>query len=224
MTIEIKQRLLPDGRPNKPSRAMTPKSITIHNTDNSAPGATAEAHSRFILNGSGGAQKSWHYTVDDREVYQHLRDNEQGWHAGDGNGPGNTTSIGIEVCMYQGMDEPKAWHLAAELIALLCKRHSIPVSHVVPHRHWSGKACPSRILPRWSEFIKLVEKELGTLEKPKQPDYAGHWAEASIRRVMDAGIMGGRGNGFAPNEPITRAEIAVVLDRLLKGAAKGAAE
>ncbi|MBG9793009.1 N-acetylmuramoyl-L-alanine amidase [Paenibacillus dendritiformis] len=216
MTIEIKQRLLPDGRPNKPSRPMKPQYITIHNTDNSAPGATAEAHSRYILNGSAGAQKSWHYTVDDREVYQHLRDDEQGWHDGDGNGPGNTTSIGIEVCMYQGMDEAKAWQRAAELIALLCKRHAIAVSRVVPHRHWSGKACPSRILPRWSEFIKLVEKELGTLETPKQQDYEGHWAEASIRRVMDAGIMNGRGNGFTPNEPITRAEVAVVLDRLLK--------
>ncbi|CAH8772217.1 N-acetylmuramoyl-L-alanine amidase [Paenibacillus dendritiformis] len=213
MTIEIKQRLLPDGRPNKPTRTMKPQYITIHNTDNSAPGATAEAHSRYILNGSAGAQKSWHYTVDDREVYQHLRDDEQGWHAGDGNGPGNTTSIGIEVCMYQGMDESKAWQRAAELIVLLTKRHGISVSRVVPHRHWSGKACPSRILPRWAEFIKLMEK-------PKQLDYAGHWAEASIRRVMDAGIMGGRNTGFAPNEPITRAEIAVVVDRLLKGAAE----
>lgn len=220
MTIEIKQRLLPDGRPNKPTRTMKPQYITIHNTDNSAPGATAEAHSRYILNGSAGAQKSWHYTVDDREIYQHLRDDEQGWHAGDGNGPGNTTSIGIEVCMYQGMDEPLAWQRAAELIASLCMRHGLAVSCVVPHRHWSGKACPSRILPRWTEFIKSIEKELITLEKPKQQDYVGHWAEASIRRVMDAGVMNGRGNGFAPNEPITRAEMAVIIDRLLKQADK----
>ncbi|BFH14492.1 hypothetical protein J6TS7_52540 [Paenibacillus dendritiformis] len=214
MTIEIKQRLLPDGRPNKPSRPMKPQYITIHNTDNLT--GTAESHSRYILNGSGGREASWHYTVDDREVYQHLRDDEQGWHAGDGNGPGNTTSIGIEVCMYQGMDEPKAWQRAAELVALLCKRHGIPISCVVPHRHWSGKACPSRILPRWSEFVKMIEKELGTLDKPKQQDYEGHWAETSIRRVMEAGIMNGRNTGFAPNEPITRAEIAVVADRLLK--------
>ncbi|WII38904.1 S-layer homology domain-containing protein [Paenibacillus thiaminolyticus] len=54
------------------------------------------------------------------------------------------------------------------------------------------------------------------MEKPSQQDYVGHWSEASIRRVMDAWIMNGRGNEFAPNEPITRAEIAVVVDRLLK--------
>ncbi|MGG3841285.1 S-layer homology domain-containing protein [Paenibacillus thiaminolyticus] len=34
--------------------------------------------------------------------------------------------------------------------------------------------------------------------------------------MIEAGIMNGRGNGFAPNEPITRAEIAVVVDRVLK--------
>ncbi|MCE5168473.1 S-layer homology domain-containing protein [Paenibacillus profundus] len=65
---------------------------------------------------------------------------------------------------------------------------------------------------------KLVQylKEVQAMEQPKQADYADHWAEASIRRVMDAGIMGGRNTGFAPNEPITRAEVAVVVDRVLK--------
>ncbi|WP_374018990.1 N-acetylmuramoyl-L-alanine amidase [Paenibacillus thiaminolyticus] len=75
---------------------------------------------------------------------------------------------------------------------------------------------------KWAPSVsygqKLVQylKEVQALEKPKQQDYEGHWAEASIRRVMDAGIMNGRNTGFAPNEPITRAEIAVVVDRLLK--------
>ncbi|BFH10625.1 N-acetylmuramoyl-L-alanine amidase [Paenibacillus melissococcoides] len=76
-----------------------------------------------------------------------------------------------------------------------------------------GKWAPSASYER--KLLDYLE-EVQALEKPKQPDYAGHWAEASIRRVMDAGIMNGRGNGFAPNEPITRAEMAVVADRLLK--------
>ncbi|MFL1677016.1 N-acetylmuramoyl-L-alanine amidase [Paenibacillus dendritiformis] len=225
MTIEIKQRLLPDGRPNKPSRPMTPQYITVHNTDNTAPGATAEAHSRYILNGSGGTQTSWHYTVDDHEIYQSLRDNEQGWHAGDGSGPGNASSIGIEVCMYQGMDEPLAWQRAAELIALLAKRHGIGLNAIVPHRHWSGKACPSRILPRWQEFMQLVEKAMKASDKPVPPDIIGHWAEASIRAVIEAGIMVGRDSGnFEPNQPITRAEVAVVAERLLRRIANNPGE
>ncbi|MCY9758464.1 N-acetylmuramoyl-L-alanine amidase [Paenibacillus alvei] len=167
--MEIKQRLLPDGRPNKPDKPMTPGWLTIHNTDNESAGATAEAHSRFILNGSGGAQKSWHYTVDDKEIYQHLRDNEQGWHAGDGSGPGNASSIGIEICMNAGLDEQAAWRNAAWLVAKLAKKYGIPLIKVVPHKHWTGKNCPSRILPHWSEFMNMVDREMISLDKPPQP-------------------------------------------------------
>lgn len=75
-----------------------------------------------------------------------------------------------------------------------------------------GKWAPSTLYGH-----KLVEylKEMRGMDKEKQQDYVGHWAEASIRRVIDAGIMGGRNTGFAPNEPITRAEVAVVVDRML---------
>ena len=170
MTIEIKQRLLPDGRPNKPDKAMKqPQYITIHNTDNTKPDATAESHSRYVLNGSGGRQASWHYTVDDNEVYQHLRDNEQGWHCTDGNGPGNSTSIGIEVCMYDGMNEEAAWKNAAWLVAKLLKRHGLTLQRVVPHGHWTKKNCPSRILPKWSKFINMIDQELVAMNKPQQP-------------------------------------------------------
>ncbi|MCY9737951.1 N-acetylmuramoyl-L-alanine amidase [Paenibacillus alvei] len=160
MTTEIKQRLLPDGRANKPGKGMDPQWLTIHNTDNTDAGATAEAHSRFILNGSGGSKKSWHYTVDDKDIYQHLRDNEQGWHAGDGSGPGNATSIGIEVCMYKGIDEQAAWRNAAWLIAKLAMKYNIPLQRIVPHKHWTGKNCPSRILPHWSKFLNMIDREM----------------------------------------------------------------
>ena len=42
---------------------------------------------------------SWHYTVDDHEIYHHLPDDETAYHAGDGmekNG-GNMNGIGIEM-------------------------------------------------------------------------------------------------------------------------------
>jgi len=156
MSIDIKQRLIPDGRANKPNLAMKPMYLTVHNTDNTDAGATAEAHSRYLLNGSGGAKKSWHYTVDDKSVYQHLRDNEQGWHAGDGTGPGNALSIGIEVCMYAGIDEQAAWRNAAELLAILSSKYGIALERIMPHKHWSGKACPSRLLPHWQQFMDMV--------------------------------------------------------------------
>lgn len=48
-------------------------------------------------------------------------------------------------------------------------------------------------------------------------DVSGHWAEAAIRRCMERGLMKGYPDGsFQPDKPVTRAELAVILDRLNK--------
>ena len=47
-------------------------------------------------------------------------------------------------------------------------------------------------------------------------DTAGHWAEEYINRVKEAGLMNGKSERlFAPNDVLTRAELAAVLCRLL---------
>lgn len=67
---------------------------------------------------------------------------------------------------------------------------------------------------RYRKNIVEVARPVYKLEdKPK--DFEGHWAEKAIRRVMDKGIMQGYPDGsFRPNEPVTRAELATILDRL----------
>lgn len=46
-------------------------------------------------------------------------------------------------------------------------------------------------------------------------DIKGHWAEAEIRRCIRRGLIKGYPDGtFAPEKPVTRAELAVVVDRL----------
>lgn len=57
--------------------------------------------------------------------------------------------------------------------------------------------------------------------KPEEPetvdDVTGHWAEKEIRRCMVRGLMKGYPDGsFQPDKPVTRAELAVILDRLNK--------
>ena len=48
-------------------------------------------------------------------------------------------------------------------------------------------------------------------------DITGHWAEKEIRWCMDKGLMKGYPDGsFQPDKPVTRAELAVILDRLNK--------
>lgn len=48
-------------------------------------------------------------------------------------------------------------------------------------------------------------------------DITGHWAEKEIRRCIQRGIIKGYPDGsFQPEKPVTRAELATVLDRLDK--------
>jgi N-acetylmuramoyl-L-alanine amidase len=168
--MEIIEDLLPSSLPNVPYHPMRPKYITIHNTGNSNKGADAKSHARYLGNGAGGRSASWHYTVDDKTIIQHLPDNRSGWHCTDGNGPGNRSSIGIEICENGDGDMKKAEENAIELIRFLMMKHRIPIENVVPHRKWyPAKYCPRKILPRWDEFIKDIKGETKVCEeKPKE--------------------------------------------------------
>ncbi|MDR2670712.1 MAG: S-layer homology domain-containing protein, partial [Oscillospiraceae bacterium] len=46
-------------------------------------------------------------------------------------------------------------------------------------------------------------------------DTAGHWAEDAIRTWADHGVLNGTNGRFRPNAPITRAELAAVINRVI---------
>ncbi|MCY7832278.1 N-acetylmuramoyl-L-alanine amidase [Bacillus spizizenii] len=148
--VNIIQDFIPKGNKNRPGYSMNPLYITVHNTSNAAKGADAASHARYVKN--PGTATSWHFTVDDKEIYQHLPVNENGWHAGDGNGTGNRKSIGIEICENSDGDFEKAVSNAQWLIKKLMKEQGISFANVVPHQHWSGKYCPHKLLDRWDSF------------------------------------------------------------------------
>jgi len=160
--INLKEELIPAGRHNRPGLPLAPNRITIHNTDNPDQGADANRHSLFVrTNGYqeyGGRKKSvsWHYTVDDRVAIRQLPDHERGYHAG--SEIGNGTSIGIEICMQQGIDQAAANRRAAQLAAYLVVQHRLLPDVVLQHRHWTGKPCPSQLLDEaaWASFRRLV--------------------------------------------------------------------
>jgi N-acetylmuramoyl-L-alanine amidase len=65
------------------------------------------------------------------------------------------------------------------------------------------------------QTYKLKKKETVQVAYKKEDDITGHWAEQSIRKAMEKGVMKGYGNNeFRPNEPVTRGQLAVILDRL----------
>ncbi|RJX24744.1 MAG: N-acetylmuramoyl-L-alanine amidase [Dethiobacter sp.] len=215
---QIIEDFIPSGRPNRSSLKLSgPKWITVHDTANTRAGADALAHARY-LKGDEAAKLpvSWHFTVDDKQIVQHLPLNEVGWHAGDGlNGPGNRSSIGIEICENQDGNRQKAEANAAWLVADLLQKFGLDINQVVQHNRWSGKNCPRVLRGRlngWDQFLTAVKQNLGENIFPDVP--ANHWAAEGIRFVKDNRLMAGKSDGkFYPDEPLTRAQTAVVLRR-----------
>jgi hypothetical protein len=163
MTVPIKVDLIKKAK--RPGYAMKPEYITIHQTGNAAKGADAEMHNRYVH--SVAPNPSWHFSVDDKIVYQHLPLTENGWHAGDGtNGTGNRKSIAIEICINSDGNLAKAEANAAWLCAKLIREvktlKAFPAC-MKQHYDWSGKNCPAQIRARkngWSNFLAAAEKEL----------------------------------------------------------------
>ena len=119
--IPIVKQLVPESKWGiKCPYEMTPKGITVHNTANDA-----SARNEIAYMTNNDYETSFHYAVDDKEAVQGLPLDRNGWHASDGNGPGNRTTIAIEICYSKSGGErfDKAEENAAELIASLCKEY-----------------------------------------------------------------------------------------------------
>nr|DAG38904.1 MAG TPA: N-acetylmuramoyl-L-alanine amidase [Caudoviricetes sp.] len=210
--ITIRQDLIPAGRKNRPGGTNPDQYITIHETGNFAKGADASAHAAYLKSDAAvKAQMSWHYTVDDHAIVQHIPDGEKAWHAGDGaNGPGNSTSIGIEICVDAGGDFAQAKRNAAALVRLLRKEHGIGLGNVVQHNHWNGKDCPYTIRHTaggWDNFLSLVKKSTKE-DKPVE----NKWYTDAQKWAVEKGIS----DGTRPEDTITRAEVWSMLMRLTK--------
>ena len=217
--ITIQQNIIPAGRRNRPGGSNPDNYITIHETGNSSAGADAAAHGKYLASNAGEASlTSWHYTVDDHAIVQHLPDNETAYHAGDGaGGPGNVASIGIEICVNADGDFAKARENAAALVRLLMAEHGIPLADVVQHNRWNGKNCPATIRSTpgaWEAFLALCS---GESEEPQEPEETTEWYADAQNWVISMGIA----DGTRPLDNVTRAEVWVMLKRLYEAVKAG---
>ncbi|TBL81024.1 cadherin-like beta sandwich domain-containing protein [Paenibacillus thalictri] len=62
----------------------------------------------------------------------------------------------------------------------------------------------------------LAAEPVSTTDVPTYADTRGHWAGASIERWSGYGVVEGSEGRFRPDESITRAELAAVIDRMLR--------
>lgn len=133
--------ILPKGKVI-PNKSMSATSITIHQTGNI--GAPAKNNHNYMknCNSNGSRIASWHFTVDDKEIYQAVPTNMKAYHAG--NATGNSTSIGIEICMFNDAERQKQAYLnAIELVKILMKAHGFGIGQVKQHYNWTKKDCPT---------------------------------------------------------------------------------
>lgn len=76
-----------------------------------------------------------------------------------------------------------------------------------------GMVCEKIRYP--AQIVAVCRPQYKAEKSQPVDDVTGHWAERAIRREISRGIMLGYPDGsFQPDKPVTRAEIAVILDRM----------
>ena len=163
--------LLPEASEARPGIEREIRYVVIHETGNMSRGADAVAHSEYLLSGKSGGT-SWHYTVDDRQVYHHIPDTEVAWHAGDRRvrGGGNMAGIGIELCVNTDGDFEETFRNAAKLTAYLLDSYGLSTGDIRQHADFLDKNCPETIRDnnRMAEFVALSDTFLKELRQAKQ--------------------------------------------------------
>lgn len=154
----INRKIVPIGLKNNPNRKLSSvSSITIYCTDNYTEETTARAHAEWMYSGSNGQLKSWHYTVDKDEIWQHFDDDKVTLHT---NMEDNDTSIGIKICVNDKDGFKQACINTAELVKQLLEEHNLSSNNVIQ----DTDNCPLESIDgqwsiTWNDFIKMIRKK-----------------------------------------------------------------
>lgn len=209
MAVALRRNLVSKGKYNiKCPYSMKAESITVHNTANDASAANEV---KYMIGNNN--KVSFHIAIDDKEAVQGIPFDRNAWHAGDGNGKGNRSSIGVEICYSKSGGErfAKAERNAAELIASMLKERGWGIDKVKKHQDWSGKYCPHRTLDLgWQRFLNMVREYLGGKPAPSKPvappkptsnkiNVDGSWGQATTKALQK--ILGTKQDGIVSNQP-----------------------
>ncbi|WP_164219411.1 peptidoglycan-binding protein [Virgibacillus sp. YIM 98842] len=172
--VKIKQQLVSSHIINKRSYGYGNRitGITVHQTGNTNPGANAKAHAN-IQSRLNPRAASWHVSVDDKEAYQSFPYNVMCWAATDGRGPGNTSTIHVELCINSDADYEKTLENGADVVKQLMNKHGISIKNVNQHNSWYPKDCPAQIRSSkagisWDDFLAMIEGKKVTSKTTKK--------------------------------------------------------
>lgn len=156
---------------------MEPKTVIIHNA--ATPSGTAKKLNNALHNNTD--YKSWHFSVDDKDIIESLPLNRNAFATGDGAyGYGNRTGIHIEIAKDLDGDSVSEWKASrkngAKLTAILLKKYGWTIDKVSKHQDYqmtdgTYKYCPHKILDEgWEDFLSLIQSELDALNEQKSDD------------------------------------------------------
>lgn len=213
--------------------------VTIHNTDaiKAASGTTmAEQYTRATVNGNMNSVRV-HYYVDNVGAWQNLPLTQQGWHAADGSGNGNTRTIAIECIMSgKGTAEDKAAEdNAARIAADLLKTYGLGIDCLFTHTHWLNvrdgrkgsvdqlnvmrhpyKMCPLYILPHWQDFKAKVAAYMGEgVSKSEAPELVQEFEPVQfLVKIVDddLNIRSGAGTEFPVVGKVFKGYVFTIVD------------
>ena len=213
--------------------------VTIHNTDaiKAASGTTmAEQYTRATVNGNMNSVRV-HYYVDNVGAWQNLPLTQQGWHAADGSGNGNTRTIAIECIMSgKGTAEDKAAEdNAARIAADLLKTYGLGIDCLFTHTHWLNvrdgrkgsvdqlnvmrhpyKMCPLYILPHWQDFKAKVAAYMGEgVSKSEAPEQVQEFEPVQfLVKIVDddLNIRSGAGTEFPVVGKVFKGYVFTIVD------------
>lgn len=214
--------------------------IVLHYTANN--GDTAQNNADYFAGANRRA--SAHYFVDENEVVQSVRDTDAAWHCGGSIESDhhplrgictNRNSLGVEMCSDivggKYVITAQTVDLTVQLVRQLMAKYRIPIARVVRHYDVTGKDCPEpwvRDESLWrkfkarltvkdpieeeikamtdKEFAQYMDRYLAAKANQQPHPYAAEaWSKAKAAGIVD---------GSKPQCPLTREQLAVILQRL----------
>ena len=183
---------------------------------------TAEQNAAYYGSTANIGASAHYFVGHDGQVWQSVEERDTAWHCGAKSyrhsACRNGNAIGVELCCRrrEGLPagaaatqgwyfEPQTVDAAVELCRDIVGRYGLSRERVLRHYDVTGKVCPA-------PFVYDGESWAAFLDRVFAPAEAGpaHWAHRAWEKAKAAGAL----DGTRPVEPVTRQELAVVLDRL----------
>ena len=178
--------------------------LVIHYTAND--GDTARGNAAYFARENGG-HTSAHYFVDEKEVWQSVKEGDTAHHCGAKSYRHphcrNHNSIGIELCSRKGEGGyvflPQTVERAAMLTRSLMERYGLGPEDVMRHYDVTGKNCPAPFVEQpeaWADFQNRLQEEEWEMELPAWAKTTYHWLEempdwarSSVSKAVAQGVI-----------------------------------